>query len=69
MKNLLFTIEGDILTLSIDLSKDFGLSRSGRSRIVSTSGGNLRLYDSSGYRPEKLNFTLSREIPKDKDRS
>jgi hypothetical protein len=69
MKNLAFSIEDNTLIIKIDLSQDHGLSRSGRSRIVSTSGGNLRLFDTNGFRNEKLNFTLSREIDKDKGRS
>jgi len=39
------------------------LSKSGRSRIVSTTGGNLRLFDENGFRSEKINMTISKEIP------
>lgn len=46
-KNVKATREGDILTLTIDLSKSFGRSASGKSVIVATTGGNQPLGDGS----------------------
>jgi hypothetical protein len=40
MKNIEMTVEGKILTIKIDLSKDFGRSTSGKSIIIATSEGN-----------------------------
>lgn len=40
VKNIKGEIEGDILTLTIDLTKDFGLSGSKKSTILATTSGN-----------------------------
>ena len=34
-------LEGDILIIRIDLSKDFGDSSSGKTRIIATTEGNV----------------------------
>ena len=39
-KNISATLEGNTLTLVIDISKDYGLSSSGKSRIIASSEGN-----------------------------
>ena len=36
-------VEGNILTMTIDLSKDFGKSASGKSTIIATSKGNVQI--------------------------
>lgn len=41
MKNVDITVEGDILKIKVDLSKDFGPSKSGKSRIIATTAGNI----------------------------
>ena len=42
MKNLVIERDGDILTLTVDLSKDYGPSRrTGKTIIVSSSEGNI----------------------------
>jgi hypothetical protein len=43
MKNVDLSIEGNILTIKVDLSKDFGVSSSGKSIIIATSEGNYAL--------------------------
>jgi hypothetical protein len=40
MKNVEMTIEGDILIVKVDLSKDFGPSKSGKTVIVASTEGN-----------------------------
>lgn len=40
MKNVSMTVEADILTIEIDLSKDFGPSKSGKTTIVASTEGN-----------------------------
>jgi len=40
MKNIEMTIEGDILTIKVDLSQRFGKSSSGKSTIVASTEGN-----------------------------
>ncbi|HZU01992.1 MAG TPA: hypothetical protein VFA10_20135 [Ktedonobacteraceae bacterium] len=41
MKNIVATIEGNMLVLKIDLTKKFGPSKSGTSDIVASTGGNI----------------------------
>jgi hypothetical protein len=40
MKNVEMTVEGDTLIIKVDLSKDFGPSRSGKTLIVASTEGN-----------------------------
>lgn len=40
MKNIEMTIEGNILTIKVDLSQRFGKSSSGKSVIVASTEGN-----------------------------
>jgi hypothetical protein len=40
MKNVKMTVEGKTLTITIDLSQDHGLSKSGKTRIIATTSGN-----------------------------
>ena len=48
MKNIEFAIKGEILTITVDLSKSFGRSSSGKSIVIATTEGNQSLPD----RPE-----------------
>lgn len=43
MKNVQMSVEGSILTIRVDLSKDFGSSASGKTTIVASTEGNERL--------------------------
>lgn len=40
MKNIEIKVDGDILTIKVDLSQRFGLSSSGKSTIVASTEGN-----------------------------
>lgn len=40
MKNVEMLIEGNILTIKVDLSKNFGPSASGKTIIIASSEGN-----------------------------
>ncbi len=40
MKNVEMSIDGNILTIKVDLSKDFGPSASGKTIIIASSEGN-----------------------------
>jgi len=42
MRNIDMTVDGDILTIKIDLSKDFGPSKSGKTTIIASSDGNKK---------------------------
>jgi hypothetical protein len=39
MTNIDFDRNGEILTITIDLSQDNGISKSGKSNIIASSGG------------------------------
>ena len=40
MKNVNLELNGDILTITIDISKEFGRSSSGKTTIIASTGGN-----------------------------
>jgi hypothetical protein len=41
MKNVEMTVDGNILTIKVDLSKDFGPSSSGKTIIIASTEGNV----------------------------
>jgi hypothetical protein len=41
MKNVEMTVDGTILTLKVDLSKEFGASSSGKTIIIASTEGNV----------------------------
>ncbi len=43
MKNVEMSIDGNILTIKVDLSKEFGPSTSGKSIVIASSEGNKSL--------------------------
>jgi len=43
IKNVNLEVEGNILKIKVDLSKDFGPSKSGKTRIVATTAGNIAI--------------------------
>jgi len=43
MKNIDMKVEGQTLTITVDLSKDFGESSSGKSIIIATTEGNVSI--------------------------
>lgn len=45
MKNVDMTVEGNILTIRIDLAKEFGESKSGKSITIASSEGNVSVPD------------------------
>ncbi|HET9870945.1 MAG TPA: hypothetical protein VFR02_10685 [bacterium] len=54
MKNVEMKVEGNILTLRVDLSKEFGPSASGKTIIVATTEGNVSVPD----RDEKVGLNV-----------
>ena len=40
MKNVDLTLDGNILTIKVDLSKEFGPSTSGKTTIIASTEGN-----------------------------
>lgn len=45
MKNIEMKVEGKILTITIDLSQEFGRSSSGKTTIVASTEGNIGVPD------------------------
>jgi len=43
MKNVELKVEGDILTIRVDLTKEFGPSSSGKTVVIATTEGNVSL--------------------------
>jgi hypothetical protein len=41
MQNVEFEVEGDQLIIRVDLSQELGVSSSGKSVIIATTGGNV----------------------------
>ena len=43
VKNVEMTVEGNILTMTVDLTKDFGRSSSGKTIIIASTEGNVSI--------------------------
>jgi hypothetical protein len=43
MKNVDMKLEGSILTIKVDISKDFGESKSGKSITIASTEGNVSI--------------------------
>lgn len=54
MKNVDMKVEGNILTIKVDLSKEFGPSSSGKTTIVASTEGNVSIQD----RDEKVGLNV-----------
>ncbi len=57
MKNVEMTIEGTILTMKVDLSKEFGPSSSGKTIIIASTEGNVTIPG----REEKVGLNVYRK--------
>ena len=56
MKNVEMTVEGELLTIKVDLSKEFGKSKSGKTIIVASTEGNVSVPE----RDEKIGLNIYR---------
>ena len=56
MKNIEMTVEGETLIIKVDLSKDFGPSKSGKSVIIASTEGNVSVPE----RGEKIGLNVYR---------
>ncbi len=54
MKNVQMSVEGNILTIKVDLSKEFGPSSSGKTIIVASTEGSITVPD----RQEKIGLNV-----------
>ncbi|NMC87649.1 MAG: hypothetical protein GYA69_04370 [Candidatus Moranbacteria bacterium] len=59
MKNVEMKLEGDILTIKVDVTKEFGPSASGKTIIIATTEGNIAI-------PEKEDVKIGLNIYKKK---
>ena len=57
MKNVQMAVEGNILTIKIDLSKEFGPSSSGKTIIIASTEGSISVPD----REEKVGLNVYRK--------
>ena len=55
MKNCEMKLDGNILTIMVDISKEFGKSASGKSIIISSTEGNVSI-------PEKEDIKIGLNI-------
>jgi hypothetical protein len=55
MKNCEMNLNGNILTITVDISKEFGKSSSGKSIIISSTEGNVSI-------PEKEDIKIGLNI-------
>ena len=67
MQNVEFEIEGDQLVIGVDLSQELGVSSSGKSVIIATTGGNVAVpgwevvkVGLNVYRPQQAGRTSRR---------
>jgi hypothetical protein len=56
MKNVEMRIDGDILTIKVDLTKEFGPSSSGKTIIIASTEGNVAVPD----REERVGLNVYR---------
>ena len=57
MKNVDMSISGNILTITVDLTKEFGPSSSGKTIIIASTEGNVSVPD----REEKVGLNVYRK--------
>jgi hypothetical protein len=57
MKNVEMTVEGTMLTIRVDLSKEFGPSSTGKTLIIASTEGNVTIPN----RQEKIGLNVYRK--------
>lgn len=57
MKNVQMTVDGNLLTITVDLSKEFGPSSSGKTIIIASTEGNVTI----PQREEKIGLNVYRK--------
>ena len=57
MKNVEMTLDGNILTIKVDLTKEFGPSSSGKTIIIASTEGNVAVPE----RDEKIGLNVYRK--------
>jgi hypothetical protein len=62
LKNVEIKVDGDKLTIFVDLSQEFGLSSSGKSVTIASTEGNVVV---PGYEEVKIGLNVYKPRPKD----
>ncbi len=57
MKNVEMTVSGNVLTIKVDLTKEFGPSASGKTTIIASTEGNITIPE----REEKVGLNVYRK--------
>lgn len=57
MKNVEMSVEGSVLTIKVDLSKEFGPSSTGKTIIIASTEGNVTIPN----RQEKVGINVYRK--------
>ena len=57
MKNVEMSVEGSVLTIKVDLTKEFGPSSSGKTIIIASTEGNVTIPN----REEKIGLNVYRK--------
>ena len=57
MKNVDITVSGNIMTIKVDLTKEFGPSASGKTTIIASTEGNITVPE----REEKVGLNVYRK--------
>jgi hypothetical protein len=60
MKNVEMKLEGDILTIKVDVTKEFGLSASGKNIIIASTEGNISIPEKDDV---KIGLNVYRKKP------
>ncbi|MDO8720783.1 MAG: hypothetical protein Q7J31_00930 [Syntrophales bacterium] len=58
MKNIEMKLEGNILTMKVDLTKEFGPSSSGKTIIIASTEGNVAV---DGHEEVKIGLNVYRK--------
>lgn len=58
MKNVEMTVDGNILTIKVDLTKEFGPSSSGKTIIIASTEGNISV---EGHEAAKVGLNVYRK--------
>jgi hypothetical protein len=57
-KNVALSVDGDRLTITVDLSENLGPSKSGQTMLIASTGGNQTVYS----RSEKIGLNIYRPL-------
>lgn len=65
LRNIKIDIQEQLLTVTVDLKQNHGLSRSGKSYTIACSDGNVPLIQDGIYRDEIINLVVFKKRPQE----